>query len=248
MGSNKFAFASEAKTISSELTASVKSMPDFLFEIYMGASVVTTAAAALGTIVDVAVNVKGTSLVDSDTGIVGVTIKAGSEDDLKDMKIVIKAVSATTVDVFSLTDITFDKGADLVFDDDLLKITTAGPLTIATGAATEIPNTGLELTGGSGTIAFVTDDTADARVAASHGGISEITIGKDTTNFPEHGVVMLSAKRSDQSLFEIEIFKAVGAGFPLAFEETVFSIPELTIKLLFDEDKNAIAKITATAG
>ena len=212
----------------------------------MGASVTTTAAAALGTVVDVATNVKGTSLV-ADTGIAGVTIKSGSEADLKDMKIVVKAVSATTVDVFALTDITFDKGADLVYEDDLLKIT-ASPLTIATSTAVDIPNTGLEITGGSGTIAFVTDDTADARFAAAHGGISEITIGKDTTSFPEHGVVMLSAKRADNSLFEIEIFKAVGAGFPLAFEETVFSIPELTIKLLFDEAKNAIAKITATAG
>jgi len=61
-------------------------------------------------------------------------------------------------------------------------------------------------------------------------------------------VVALSAKRADGSLFEIDILKAVGAGFPIALEETVFSIPELTIKLLYDAAKNAVAKITATAG
>ena len=44
------------------------------------------------------------------------------------------------------------------------------------------------------------------------------------------------------------MFKAVGTGFPLALEETVFSIPELTIDLLYDEVKNAVAKITATQG
>lgn len=247
-GSNKYAWASEAKTISSEFTAAVKSMPDFLFEVYLGADVVTTAAAALGTVVDAVANVKGTSLVDAVTGIASVGIKSGSEADLKDAKYVIKAVSATTVDVYMLTDVAADKGTDVVYEDDALKITASALTVPGTGATVDIPNTGLEITGGSGAIALTTDDTADFRIAASHGGVSEITIGKDTSTFPAHGFVALSAKRADNSLFEIEVFNAVGAGFPIALEETVFSIPELTIKLLFDSEKNAVAKITATAG
>jgi len=245
-GSNKFAWASESKTIDSTFTATVKSMPDFLFELYLGASIVKTASAALGSILEVLVNVSGTTLV-SATGVVGLTIKAGSEADLKDGKYVVKAVSATTVDVYVLSDIAFDKGVDAVYEDDLLKIT-ATPLTIVAATAVTIPNFGLELTGGVGAIAMVVGDTAQAQVAASHGGVSEMTIGQSQTNFPEHGIVALSAKRADQSLFEIEMFKAVGSGFPIALEETVYSIPELTIDLLYDECVNAIAKITATAG
>jgi len=184
-GSNKYAWASEAKTISSEFSATVKSMPDFLFEVYLGASVATTAAAALGSIVDAAANVNGTSAIDATTGMASVTIEAGSEADLKDAKYVIKAVSATTVDVYALTDIAFDKGTDMVFEDDLLKIT-ATPITVpGTGGTVSIPNTGLEITGGSGAVAMTTDDTASLRVAASHGGVSEITIGGSQATFPE---------------------------------------------------------------
>lgn len=245
-GANKFAWASESKTIDSTFTATVKSMPDFLFEVYMGATVATTSAATLGSILAVLANVKGTSVV-ATTGIASIDIKAGSEADLKDAKYVIKVVTATTVDVFALSDVSFDKGTDLVYEDDLLKIT-ASPLTIVQSAAVEIPNTGLELTGDSGVIAMVVDDTASARSAAAHGGVSTIDIGKTATNFPEHGIVALSAKRSDQSLFEIEMFKAVGTGFPIALEETVFSIPELTIDLLYDECKDKVVTITATSG
>ena len=246
-GSNKFAWASESKTIDSTFTSSVKSMPDFLFELYLGASATQTAASATGTLIAGLANKQGTSVLDAVTGIASIGIKSGSEADLKDTGYVIKAASATTVDVYATSDIAFDKGTDLEYQDDLLKIT-ASPLTIVASTAVEIPNTGLELTGGSGTIGMTADDTATARSAAAHGGISEITIGKNTTNFPEHKIVALGAKRADGSLFEIEMFKAVGAGFPIALEETVYSIPELTIDLLYDECKNAIAKITATAG
>ncbi|MCP3684536.1 MAG: hypothetical protein GY861_17865 [bacterium] len=246
-GSNKFAWASESKTIDSTFTSTVKSMPDFLFELYLGATATQTAAATLGTIVDAAANKNGTSVIDATTGIASVTIKSGSEADLKDGSYVIKAVSATTVDVFVMSDIAFDKGTDAVYENDLLKIT-ATPITVVASTAADIPNFGLEITGGSGTIGMTADDTAILKVAAAHGGVSEIVIGKSTTTFPEHGIVALSAKRADGSLFEIEMYKAVGTGFPIALEETVFSVPELTVDLLYDECENAIAKIVATAG
>jgi len=245
-GSNKFAWASEAKTVTSEFTAAVKSMPDFLFELYLGATITTTAAALLGTVRQAIVNVKGTSVVAS-TGIASVGIKAGSEADLKDGIYVVKAVTATTYDVFILTDVAFDKGVDVTYENDALKIT-ATPITLVMSAAADIPNFGLEITGGGGTIALVADDTAFFSVSAAHGGISEIIVGKTTTTFPEHGLVALSQKRADESLFEIEMFKVVGAGFPISLEETVFAIPELTTKLLYDEDEDKILKITATAG
>lgn len=245
-GSNKYAWASEAKTISAEFTATVKSMPDFLFEIFLGAEVNTTAASATGT-VDGAENVKGLTALDATTGIATATVKTGSEADLKAGIIVIKAVSPTTVDAYYMTDIEFSNGVDLTYIDDLLKINVT-PLTITTATATEIPNTGVELTGGSGTIAMVADDTMTFKVAAAHGGISEIIIGKSSSTFVEHGEVALAAKRSNGDMLEIDIHKAVGAGFPVALEETVFSIPELTVKLLYDNCKNRIATFRKIKG
>lgn len=243
-GSNKFAWASEAKTISSEFVAIVKSMPDFLFEVYLGATITTTVADSGGTASAVA-NKKGASVVVT-TGITSV-ITIDTAVDLKSGIYVIKAVSATTVDVYSLTDIDFSRGANLEFDDDTLKIT-ATPLTIVTSTPTAIPGLGVSVNGDSGTIALVTGDTAIFNLTRPHGGISEITIGSTGTSFPEHGVVALAAPRADGSQFEIEIFKAVGAGFPIGLEETVFAIPELTMKLLYDADENAIARIRTIAG
>lgn len=245
-GSNKFAWASEAKTISSEFTASVKSMPDFLFELYLGATASTTAASATGT-VGTLTNKNGTTCKDATTGIASVGAKSGSESDLKSGMYVVKVVSSTTVDVYALTDIDFLEGTDLTYVDDALKVTSSA-LTIATGAPVEIPSCGLELTGGSGTINMTTGDTAYFSVAKAHGGISEITIGQSATSFPEHGFLALAQKRANGDLFEIEVFKATGAGFPISLEETVFAIPELTIKLLYDSVKDAVAKIRAIKG
>lgn len=245
-GSQKFAWASEAKTLTSEFTATVKSMPDFLFELFLGASVVSTAASATGTVGALA-NLKGTSVLEATTGIDNVAAKAGSESDLKAGKYVVKVVSATTVDVYNMTDIDFSNGTDLTYVDDSLKITETA-LTITASTAVEVPNTGLELTGGSGTIDLGdAGNTAVFEVAAAHGGISDITIGKASTTFPSHGQLCLAQKRSNGDIFEIEIYNAVGAGFPITLEETVFSIPELTIKLQYDSDKDAVAKVRAIA-
>jgi len=245
-GSNKYAWASEAKTISAEFTATVKSMPDFLFEVFLGATVNTTAASATGT-VDQLQNENGLSVFDASTGIASATVKAGSELDLKTGIVVIKAVSPTTVNVYYMTDIEFSNGTDVQYQDDSLKLL-ASDITITASTAVEVTDTGVELTGGSGTIGMVADETASYKVAAAHGGISEIIIGKSSATFPEHGEVALAAKRADGSMLEIDIHKAVGAGFPIALEETVFSIPELTVKLLFDSALNRIATFRKIKG
>jgi len=245
-GSNKFAWASEAKTVTAEFSATVKSMPDFLFQLFLGAEVTTTAASPTGT-VSAAVNKLGSSVISATTGIAGVALASAGTANLKFGQFLIVAVSATTVDIYALTDIEFSRGVDLTYINDLLKITTV-PLTIASGGPTSVPGLGIELTAGSGTIAMTPGDTASFNLTAPHGGISEIDIGKQASTFPEHGQTCLAAKRSDGSIFEIELYKVVGQGFPIGLEETVFSIPELTAKVLYDEAKDKIATIRAIKG
>lgn len=246
-GSNKNAWAVEAKTISTEWTATVKSMPDFLFELFLGATVSTIAASATGTASALS-NFKGTSIVAA-TGLASVSLKAAQELKVKDGQYVVIAVTATTVDVYALTDIEFkkDSGSILDYVDDLLKITET-PLTITTATATEIPNLGVELTGDAGTIGMTVGDTAFFKLSSAHGGVSEINIGSASTIFPEHGQLCLAQKRADGSTFELELYKVVGSGMPIPMEEQTFSIPELAMKLVYDECADKVATIRAKAG
>lgn len=247
-GSSKYAWAVEAGTITTEWTATVKSMPDFMFELFLGAKVTTTAASAQGTVGQLA-NVAGSSVVAA-TGIASVALKTGGEADLKDGVYIVKAVSATTVDVFALTDIEFKKlGAanNLEYINDELKIN-ATPLAITTGAAVEIVGLGVELTGGAGTIAMTDGDTARFSVSSAHDGVSVIDIGESGTIFPEHRQLCLGQKRANGDVFEIEMYRVLGSGMPVPFEEQAFAIPELSMRLIRDEDEDKVATIRAKRG
>lgn len=245
-GSNKFAWAVEAKTISSEWTATVKSMPDFMFELFLGATVATTAASATGTVGDLA-EISG-NIVDT-TGIASVSALAGSDEDLKDGIYIIKAVGATTVDVYALTDIEFKKlgGAALSYINEELKIT-ASPLTITAGGDVTIPNLGVKITGGAGVIGMTVGATARFSVRSGHAGISTIDIGSASTIFPEHRQLCLGQKRANGDTFEMELYKVVGSGMPIPFEEQTFAIPELAMKLVQDSASDKVATIRAKRG
>jgi len=248
-GSNKFAWAVEAKTISSEWTATVKTMPDFMFELFLGATVTTEAASATGTVGDFA-NVNNASVFEAATGIATVTAKASGEADLKDGIYIVEAVSATTVDIYALTDLEFNKvGAanTLSYQDEALKINDT-PIAITSGAAVEIVGLGVELTGGSGTIGLTVGDTARFSVRSAHSGVSTIDIGSSSTIFPEHRQLCLSQKRANGDTFEMELYKVVGSGMPIPFEEGAFAIPELSMKLVQDPCKDKVATIRAKRG
>jgi len=249
-GSNKNAWAVEAKTISSEWTATVKSMPDFMFELFLGATVETIAASPTGTVGDFK-NVLNATVFDAATGIASVQAKAGSTVDLKDGLYVIRAVSPTTVDIYALTDLEFKKlGAanDLSYINEELKIN-AAPLTIVTlGVATEIVGLGVEMLGGSGAIGMTVDDTARFSVSSAHGGVSNIKLGSASTIFPEHRQLCLGQKRSNGDTFELELYKVVGSGMPIPFEEQTFAIPELAMKLVYDSCEDGVGMIRAKQG
>lgn len=245
-GSSKFSWAVEAKTISAEWTATVKSMPDFIFELFLGATVTTTAASATGTVSTLEA-VLGTLI--ATTGLASVGLKSGGAANLKDGVYIVKAASSTTVDVYALTDIEFKKlgGTALSYVDESLKITSA-PLTITASTAVEIPGTGIELTGGSGTIGMTIGDTARFHVNSAHAGLSEIKIGSSSTVFPEHRQLVLSQKRANGDVFEMELYRVVGSGMPIPMEEQAFSIPELAMKLVYDSEEDGVGVIRTKRG
>jgi hypothetical protein len=243
-GSQFFPWAIEPKNISPDFSATVKQMEDFMFELYLAATVTTTAASATGTVSTVA-NQLGTSCVSATVGIASVTLKANQEADMKDGHLVFVVASATTVDVYYSSDLEFKRGNDLSFLDDLLLVE-AGITVPDSGGTVDIANTGLEITGGSGTVNMAnTGDTAECIVFSPHGGLSEILIGASGATFPEHNLVCVAGKRSQGDTFEMEIYRALGSGFPISLTEMTFAIPDLTVKLIYDSAEDGIATIRA---
>lgn len=236
-GSNPYPFKKEAGLIDASGTFVLREYPDWLFEAFLG-SAATTNAAETGGSVDTIENRNGVSAVAA-TGIGSIGVEAGEEDNVKSTRYVVKVVSATTVDVYALSDVDSAVGDDFVFQDDSLKIT-ASALTIATGAAVTIPNTGLELTGGAGTIAMVTGDTASFISRAINTGSTEVIIGSNTQTFIDVGLVFHGQRQKDGTVFSIDIFRAIGIGIPFNFTEKSFADVEIPWGAQFDSIRNGV--------
>lgn len=237
-GSSKFPWASEDGAISSEMSLKFNEYPDFMFELFLGKAPTTNAAETSGnvsTLTSVAAGVFSATV-----GVASVSLKSGSAADLKFGKYIVKYVSATTVDVYYLSDIDIARGTNGTMQNDALKIT-ATALTIATGADVDIPNFGLKLTGGSGTIALVAGGTAEFFVRPVNTASTTVRIGAaaDTT-FPEFGCLVYAQKRGNNEMFEIDIFKAKAAGMPIGFEANAWSEAEVKVKLLYDSAKDGL--------
>lgn len=242
-GSEKFVLASEAKTITPEMKVTTKDYADYLYEIFMGATVVKNAAEASGN-VSALTNYKGTSAFDAVTGIASIAATAGDEADLKFGRYVVKVISATTVNILISSDIDFRRGTVVNYQDDSLKVL-AADVTVVSGGPTVIASLGLTITGGSGAIAMVVGDTAQFEVRPINAGSSVIDIGDVGTNFPEFGAIVYAQKRGSGEMFEIECYRCLGAGLPMNFEEKAFAQAELTIKVLKDFNLDRVMRIRA---
>lgn len=236
-GSNPYPFKKEAGLIDASGTFVFREYPDWAFEAFLGKAA-TTNAAETGGSVDTIANRNGVSAVAA-TGIATIGVEAGEEANVKSTRYVVKVVSATTVDVYALSDADFAVGTDLTFQDDTLKIT-ASALTIATGAAVSIPNTGLELTGGAGTIAMVTDDTASFISRAINTGSTEVIIGSNTQTFIDIGLVFHGQRQKDGTIFSVDIFRALAIGMPFNFTEKAFADVEIAFGGQFDSTRNGV--------
>ena len=239
-GSNRYPFAIEDGLITAELSLTVRELPDFLFELFLGKAPTANSSESAGSVTTIA-NKKGTSVVAA-TGIASVGVKSGSEADAKFSKYVVKAVSATTVDVFALSGTDFARGADKSFENDALKIT-ASALTITQSSAVEVPGFGIELTGDSGVIAMVADDTAEFTVRPINDQSIDVTFGAETDIFPEFGALIVAQKRGNGEMFEIDLFRVKGIGLPLGFEEKSWNESEITAEAFFDSAKGGVASI-----
>lgn len=240
-GSNRYPWDIQDGTISAELSLSVKEYPDFLFELFLGKAPTPIVASPTGS-VSAALNKLGTSLINAVTGIDAISALSGSEGNLKFGKYVVRAASATTVDIFASTDVDFQRGTDVDFQNGLLKVN-ATPLTVTSGADTNITDLGLKLEGGSGTIALTIGDTATFEVLPPHQGAMEVNIGANSDVFPEFGAIMIAERKSDGSMFDIEAYRVKALGLPIGLQEKAFSEAEITAQCFYDSAKNSVMRM-----
>lgn len=242
-GSNKFPFSSEVGSMTAEMSLSFSEYPDFVFELFAGNAPTSSSAEATGSVTAI-LNKKGTSVVDATTGIASIAAKAGDESDLKFGKYVVKAVSATTIDLFLSSDADIGRGTNGTYQNDLLKVN-ATPITIpGTGATVDETTFGLEFTGGSGTVLMVVGDTATFEVKPINNDSMDVTIGQQADQlFPFFGAILMAAKQSNQEMVEIDALKCLAAGLPLGFARNTYSPAEVTVKLLYDSALDGVFKV-----
>ena len=244
-GSSKFAWGSETTRFNGQLTVSVKEYPADLVALIMGSDPTKRTAEASGAVeneagtADTGTNKTGMSVIDGTTGVDTITVKTGSEADVKTGIYYLKATDATHVDVYGYTDVDFAKGTDLSYQDDTAKIT-ASPLLITASTAITIPNLGIELTGGSGTIGMTAGDTAVFIVRKINEGSFKVPVGKGSVEFKEFEILLTGAKQTNGDIEYWRFFKCKFSGAPFPLPEADYGTSELTIDLLFDSSKDKV--------
>jgi hypothetical protein len=237
-GSSSFPWAVENGAITPEITLNMKELQNFLINIFLGKEP-TQVDDDAGS-VDALANVNGTSAQDATTGIASVSVESGEEAELKFGKYIVKVVSATTIDVYALTNVDFRRGTDKTYENDLLKITPS-PLTIAgTGGTTSLSGFGVEFTGGSGTVDMTTDDTAEFSIYPP--SLEKVTarIGAVGDCVPEFGILIAAQKLSDGTMWTFDCFKVKALGFPFGMAEKAFNEAEVTMQLMNDSAKDGV--------
>jgi len=226
-GSSLDTWAVERGLRNTEVSLTFREYPKFLWELLQGSSPVDIAAEPGGGVVAIE-NAEGTSVVAA-TGIASVAIETGKEADAKYAVYVVEAVSATTVNVYGSSNVDFGRGTSETFEDDALLLN-AAPITITTGAAVSLLDFGVEITGGAGTIAMVTGDTAVFEARPINNGGHRVTVGSTDECFVNFGAHIYAQKDGDGGLHYFNMRKLVGAGLPFAMTEKAWSEAEITLK------------------
>lgn len=157
-GNNSFAVAVGTGEAEGTITTTIQQYNKELLEVVAPKEAIITSDNS-GTPAINSANIKGSSVLNATTGLIA-GLKAGAEASLKAGAYIIIARSASTVDVIATT-------KDFKTLNGVLN---ASPLSITTGTSVDVLDqdgnaTGLELTGGSGTISFVEGDYAKADVS-----------------------------------------------------------------------------------
>lgn len=205
----------------------LREFPPGLYEVAYGEKPVENAAETGGS-TSTLVNIKGASVFEATDGIDSVGVISGKENEVVNANFTVQWTSATTVDVFVDSDVDFGRnGIARAYIAGGKSKVTAVPLTIATTTAVEIPGFGVELTGGSGTIAGIIGDTASFSSRPINSFSTELLVGGDNVITKKVGLIAYAQKK-DGLMSSINIFSASISGLPRAQTEKAFLESELT--------------------
>ena len=227
---------------SSEATVNIREFPAELFEYLGGAEVTVNAAEAAGATTAIA-NRKGTSAVAA-TGLASVGLKSGATANLKSGLYTVKVESATTVKVYAASGQDLKRGTNKITVTSNDNCITSSALTITTGTAVEIPNTGLELTGGAGTIAMVVGDTAFFEVRPANTGSTLITLGSQAAAFKTSSGFFTAKKKATGEIVYIFAPKVKGSGVPFSLKENAWCEGAVKLMLCVDDVLGYAYRIT----
>lgn len=233
-GCSKYPWALGEGTISAEISITAREYPNYIFELFNGSAPTVTAIS--GGDASTPVNKVGSSVIDAATGIDSITVSTASE--LKSGQYVIKATGAATADIFCSS--TVDASASL-FDDDLK----VGSIDISVADAV-LADFGLTFVQGSGTIAFVTNDTATFEVANENvTSETSVVVGGSSDTFPEFGAIVYGCKQGTSKIVEIDLYSVKALGAPIIFSENEFSEWSVTAQANYDSAKDGVYRLRA---
>lgn len=235
-GASKYPWASEEGAITAEMTLSVGELPNFMFQLFLGNAPTENTAQASGSI-SALTDKNGGSIVDPTNGIASVFLLASSQANLKFGKYVVKALTASTFNLYLLSGIDAGRGTDVsILTDDMC---VASALSF-TASVASVPALGVSFAL-IGTPAFTLGDTATFEVQPVNSASSNVRIGGlSNQSFPEFGALVYSQKRGNQEMLELDIFRCKAAGMPLPFEMGQFAGFEVKVKCLYDDVKDGI--------
>lgn len=242
-GSQLFIWDSAVSALNSECTIVGRELNAEQTEQSIQADVTSYAASATGDVIEEE-NVTGTSVYGVATGILTITPTAGASADLKEGWYFVKAVTATTVDVYALSSAGFARGTTGSYEDDAGKIT-ASPVTITASTDTDITDYGFTLTGGGGVIGMTIGDTAKFYVQKPHGGAFKAVVGATPISFDNVGLLITSEDNAGK-MTSVNIYKVKMAGMSIPFGEKEFGEYNITTKIEYDSALNGIMEIRRT--
>lgn len=238
-GSQPFAWEAAVSTISSEGSLTIREFLKGVVAAATAGTLTENAAEANGSVSQYT-NRKGSSFVDTATGVV-VSVSAGNEANLKDGKYIMVATGAQAFDVYCTTNLGFGLGTKGDFIDDSLKVFSVD----LSGTPPVSENDwGLQFDDGTGTLALVTGDVATFVVRSANAGSDVIEVGSVNSNFKNVGLIAHTPiNPADGNYFRIEIFNVGLGGHPFAFTEKAFSEVSMNLKIQYDSVEDLVYRI-----
>ncbi len=224
------AWDSEAGQPENNLTGTLREYPFFSFEVMEDSITTETAGEALGSIGTIA-NKSGTSVFDATTGIASVAAKGGEEANIKGIRYVFVATGPATVDIY------VHGSADFL---DIDGVVAQGVIVPSTGGTVDVDVLGITITGGSGTVAFVTDDSAFLDTRPIHSGFGVTPVGSQFAKANEFGMITVFPPKSDGAQFWIDIHKIKALGMPWQAVTREWSEWTFTGKPIIDTSVDAL--------